>query len=54
MHWMKEVGIGKLIDELMTSRSIAERNDFPDYDTLDTMIASALKRLLDTFTSAKE
>ena len=35
------------IDELMTSRSIVGRKDFPDYDTLDAMIASALKRLLE-------
>ena len=31
----------------MTSRSIVGRNDFPDYDMLDAMISSALKRLLD-------
>ena len=47
MHWIKEVEIAKSIDELMTSRSIVGRNDFPDYDMLDAMIASALKRLLD-------
>ena len=35
------------IDELMTSRSILARNDFPDYEMIDAMIASALKRLLD-------
>ena len=29
-------------------RSILERNDFPDYDLLDAMIASALKRVLNT------
>ena len=47
MHWIKEVEIAKSIDELVTSGSIVERNDFPDYDMLDAMIASALKRLLD-------
>ena len=31
----------------MTSRSIVERTDFPDYNMLDAMIASALKKLLD-------
>ena len=31
----------------MTSRSIVKRNDIADYDMLDAMIASALKRLLD-------
>ena len=47
MHWIKEVEIARSIDELMTSRSILGRNDFTDYDMLDAMIASALKRLLD-------
>ena len=47
MHWIKEVEIAVSIDELMTSRSIVGRNDFTDYDMLDAMIASALKRLLD-------
>ena len=47
MHWIKEVEMVKAIDELVTSRSILARNDFPDYDMLDAMIASALKRLLD-------
>ena len=47
LHWIKEVEMAKSIDELMTSRSIAGRNDFPDFDMLDAMIASALKRLLD-------
>ena len=28
MHWIKEVEMAKSIDELMTSRSILERNDF--------------------------
>ena len=47
MQWIREVEIAKSIDELMTSRSIAGQSDFPDYDMLDAMIASALKRLLD-------
>ena len=47
VHWIKEVEIAKSIDELMTSGSIVGQNDFPDYDVLDAMIASALKRLLD-------
>ena len=47
MQWIKEVETAKSIDELMTSRSIVERTDFPDYDMLDAMIASALKKLLD-------
>ena len=32
--------------ELMTSQSITWRKDFPDCEMLDTMIASALKKLL--------
>ena len=48
MHWIKEVEIAKSIDELMTSRSIVGRTDFPDFDMLYAMIASALKKLLNT------
>ena len=47
MHWINEVDMAKSIDELMTSRSLVGRNDFPDSDMLDAVIASALKRLLD-------
>ena len=36
------------MDELMTSRSIVGRTDFPDFDMLDAMIASAWKKLLNT------
>ena len=46
MLWIKQVEIAKSIDELMTSRSIVGRTDFPDYGMLDAMIASALKKLL--------
>ena len=48
MHWIKEVEIAKSVDDLMTSRPITGRTDFPDYDMLDAMIASALKKLLTT------
>ena len=48
MYWIKEVQITKSIDELVTSRSIVERTDVPDFDVLDTMITSALKKLLNT------
>ena len=48
MHWIKEVQITKSIDELVISRSIEERIDVPDFDMLDTMITSALKKLLNT------
>ena len=47
MHWIKEVEMAKSNDELKTSRSIVGRTDFPDFDMLHAMIASALKRLLD-------
>ena len=46
MHWIKEVETAKSMDHLMTSRSITGRKDHPDYDMLDAMIASALKKLL--------
>ena len=48
MQWIKEVEIAKSIDELMTSRSIVERDDFPHFDLLHAMIASALKKLSNT------
>ena len=48
VHWIKEVEIAKSIDEFMPSRSIVEGTDFPDFDMLDAMIASALKKLLNT------
>ena len=37
----------KSIDKLMTSLSIVVLTDFTDFDMLNAMIASALKRLLD-------
>ena len=46
MHWIKEVEMAKSINDLMTSRAITGRKDFSDYDMLDAMIASALKKLL--------
>ena len=45
---LKEIEIVKSTDDLMTSRSIVGRNDFPDVDMLDATIASALNKLLDT------
>ena len=44
----KKLKIAKSIDELVTSRSIAGQHNFPDFDMLDAMIASALKKLLNT------
>ena len=43
---IKEVEIAKSIDELMTSRLTVGK--FPDFDVLGAMIASALKKLLNT------
>ena len=48
MHWIKVVEIAMSMGELVTSRSIARRTDFPDYGMLDAMIATALKKLLNT------
>ena len=48
MLWIKEVETAKSIDELVTSRSIVGRTDFPDVDMLDAMIPSAKKKLLNT------
>ena len=48
MIWIKEVEIAKSIDELVTSRFIAGQHNFPDFDMLDAMISSALKKLLNT------
>ena len=47
MLWIKEVEIAKSIDELMTSRSVVVK-DFLDFDMRDAMIASLLKKLLNT------
>ena len=48
MLWIKEVEVSKSIDELVTSRSITGQHDFPDFEMLDAMIASALKQLINT------
>ena len=54
MQWIKEVEMSKSIDERMTSRSIVERTDFTDFDMLDAMIASALKKACSTRTCTSE
>ena len=46
MHWIKEVEIATSIDEIMISQSITGRRDFPDYEVLGAMIASALKNTI--------
>ena len=44
MQWISEVEIAKSIGELMTSRSIAEKTDFLEYDMPNAMIASICGR----------
>ena len=44
---IKEVEIAMSVDELMTPRLIEVRTNFTDYNMLDAMIASALKKLHD-------
>ena len=46
--WIKEVEIAKSIGELVTSRSITGQHNFLDFAMLDAMIASAVKKLLNT------
>ena len=48
MQWITEVEKAKSVDELMTSQSILVRTHFPDYEMLDVMIASALKKILNS------
>ena len=48
MFWIKEVEIATSIDELVTSRSNTGQPNFPDFNVLDAMIVSALKKLLHT------
>ena len=44
----KKLRLQKSTDELVTSRSIVGRTDFPDFGMLDAIIAYALKKLLNT------
>ena len=48
MHWITEVEKAKPIDELMTSQPVLGRRVFPDYEMLDAMMASELKKLLNS------
>ena len=47
MQWIKEIETAKSIDDLITPRSTLERTDFPDYDELDAMMTSTLRKLFD-------
>ena len=46
MHWIKEVELAKSIDDLVIFQSITGRRDFPDYEMVDTKIASARRKIL--------
>ena len=46
LQWIKEVEAAKSLDDLITPKSIMGQ-DFPDYEELDLMMASALKRSYD-------
>ena len=48
MSWITEVEKAKSIDESSTSQSIFGRTDFTDCEMLDVMIASALKKILNS------
>ena len=48
MLCIKEVEVAKSMDELFTSRSITKQRKFSDFDMPDAMIASALKKLINT------
>ena len=45
MLWINEVEMVDTLDELKTSRSIAE-NNFPNFEMLDAKIASALNKII--------
>ena len=46
LQWIKEIEAAKSLDDLITPKSITGQ-DFPDYEELDLMMASALERCYD-------
>ena len=52
--WIKEVEVAKSSDELVTSRWITRQHKFLDFDVLDAMIASTLKKLINTQSTFRE
>ena len=46
LQWITEIEAAKSLDDLITPKSITGK-DFPDYEELDLMMASALKRCYD-------
>ena len=49
LQWIKEIEAAKSLDDLITPKSITGK-DFPDYEELDLMMASALKMCYDNQT----
>ena len=46
LQWIKEIEAAESLDDLITPKSITGK-DFPDYEEVDLMMASALKRCYD-------
>ena len=46
LQWIKEIEAAKSLDDLISTKSISGK-DFPDYEELDLMMASALQRCHD-------
>ena len=53
-HYALDHEIAKSIDDLVASRSIVVRDDFPDFDILDVMSASAMTKLLNTHVHSRK
>ena len=45
LPWIEEVKLANSVDDLKTLRSFTE-SKFPNYETLDARIATALKKIL--------
>ena len=41
MSWINEVEMGRSIDDLLTSRLIEGRRDFPDFEMLDARVGDS-------------
>ena len=46
LQWIKDIEAAKSLDDLITPKSITDK-EFPDYEELDLMMTSALKRCYD-------
>ena len=46
MLWIKELEMGNAVDDLKSSCSIQGITPFPDFELLDTRIASALNKII--------